>query len=63
MAMASDLVTADCIEAQEFMDLSHAYRVSAVPKTIINDRTEILGAQAEAAFLAGVLRAGATAVS
>ena len=58
MAMASDLVTADCVEAQEFMDLSQRYRVSAVPKTVINDREEILGAVPEAVFLEGVLKAG-----
>jgi predicted DsbA family dithiol-disulfide isomerase len=58
MAMASDLVTADCVEAQEFPDLSRALRISAVPKTILNGRIEILGAQPESAFLAGVLQAG-----
>jgi len=63
MAMASDLVTADCVEAQEFMDLSRAFRVSAVPKTILNDSEELLGAQSEAAFLESVLRAGEAGVS
>jgi len=58
MAMASNLVTADCVEAQEFPDLSRAFRVSAVPKTILNGRIEILGAQPESAFLASVLEAG-----
>ena len=58
MAMASDLVTADCIEAQEFMDLSRAFEVSAVPKTVINDTEEITGMMPESVFLASVLKAG-----
>jgi predicted DsbA family dithiol-disulfide isomerase len=59
MAMASDLVTADCVEAQEFLDLIRAFRVSSVPKTVINDREEIVGALPEDVFLAAVLKAGA----
>jgi hypothetical protein len=59
MAMASDLVTADCIEAEEFMDLSRRYRVSAVPKTILNGSMEILGAVPESDLLRAVLSAGA----
>jgi len=58
MAMASDLVTADCVEAQEFLSLSRAYGISAVPKTILNGKAEILGAQPESVLLAGVLEAG-----
>jgi len=61
MAMASDRVTADCVEAQEFPDLSRAFRISAVPKTIVNGRIEILGAQPESAVLARVLEAGSIA--
>ena len=38
MAVASDKVTAVAIEATEFPEMSHAYRVSAVPKIVINDR-------------------------
>lgn len=58
MAMASDWVTSDCIEAQEFIDLSRTFRVSSVPKTVINDREEIVGALPEEVFLAAVLKAG-----
>ena len=57
MAVESERVTADVIEASEFPDLSQAYAVSGVPKTVINDRHEILGARPESAFLAEVLRA------
>lgn len=56
--MASDLVTAECIEAQEFMDLSRAHGVSAVPKTIVNEDESILGALPQDVFLQAILRAG-----
>ena len=57
MAVESERVTAVAIEATEFPDLSHAYRVSAVPKIVINDRVEFEGALPEAQFLEAVLRA------
>ena len=57
MAVASDKVTAVAIEANEFPELSQAYRVSAVPKIVINDRVEFEGALPEAQFLDAVLRA------
>ena len=56
MAIESPRVTADVIEASEFPQLSRAYAVSGVPKTVVNDRGEILGARPEARFLAEVLR-------
>ncbi len=57
MAIASDRVTATAIEASEFPDLSQAYRVSAVPKIVINDRVEFEGALPEPQFLDAVLQA------
>lgn len=57
MAIESPRVTADVIEASEFPELSQTYRVSGVPKTVVNDRIEILGARPESRFLAEVLRA------
>ena len=57
MAIASDHVTATAIEATEFPDLSQAYRVSAVPKIVINDRVEFEGALPEPQFLDAVLQA------
>jgi hypothetical protein len=55
MAVASPRVTAEVIEASEFPGLSEQYAVSGVPKTIVNDSVEILGARSEAAFVAEVL--------
>jgi hypothetical protein len=36
MAAANPHITSDAIEATEFMDLSRKYRVTGVPKTIVN---------------------------
>jgi hypothetical protein len=57
MAIASPRVTAECIEATEFPELSQRYRVSAVPKIVINDKVEFEGALPERAFLDAVLQA------
>jgi predicted DsbA family dithiol-disulfide isomerase len=57
MAVESRRVTADVVEASEFPDLSQRYAVRAVPKTVVNDRLEILGARPEGVFLAEVLSA------
>ena len=57
MAIASDKVRAVAIEATEFPDLSRSYRVSAVPKVVINDRVEFEGALPEPQFLEAVVRA------
>lgn len=57
MAMESRQVTADVIEANEFSQLSARYAVQAVPKTVVNDRVEFLGAMPEGRFLLEVLRA------
>ena len=59
MAVASDRITATAIEATEFPDLSRSYRVSAVPKIVINDRVQFEGALPEPQFLDAVLRAAA----
>ena len=57
MAVASDLVRGDCVEANEFPELSQRYMVMAVPRTIINDQAYIEGALPEAQFVDQVLRA------
>ena len=57
MAVASESIRADCIEAGEFPELSQRYRVMAVPKVVINDRVEFEGALPERDFLGAVLQA------
>lgn len=43
---------ADIVEASEFPDLAERYTVYAVPKIVINDDTEFVGAQPEPHFVA-----------
>jgi Thioredoxin domain len=57
LAIASDLIRGDCIEANEFPDLSQRYMVMAVPKTVINERAAFEGALPEAQFVDQVLQA------
>ena len=57
MAVESEHVTADVIEAMEFPDLSRRYAVRGVPKIVINDTTEFVGALPEPDYLAHVRRA------
>jgi predicted DsbA family dithiol-disulfide isomerase len=56
MAFANPHITSAAIEATEFMDLSRRYRVTGVPKTIVNETIEILGALPEDAFVRAVLQ-------
>jgi predicted DsbA family dithiol-disulfide isomerase len=51
MAFASPMITAVAVEATEFPDLARKYHVSGVPKTVVNDEIEILGALPEDAFV------------
>ena len=56
MAAANPNITADAIEATEFMDLSRKYRVTGVPKTIVNETIEIMGGLPEQMFVRAVLQ-------
>src|SRR5262245_35749331 len=56
MAVEHPLIRATCVEATEFMDLTRQYRVTGVPKTIVNGSIEILGAVPEDAFVRTVLQ-------
>ena len=51
MAFASPHITAVAVEATEFPDLARKYHVSGVPKTVVNDDVEILGALPPDAFI------------
>ncbi len=55
MAAANPKITADAIEATEFMDLSRKYRVTGVPKTIVNETIEIMGGLPEQMYVRAVL--------
>lgn len=56
MVAANPNITADAIEATEFMDLSRKYRVTGVPKTIVNETVEILGGLPEQDFVRAALQ-------
>ncbi len=59
--MESPHVVADAVEAQEFPELAARYEVMGVPKTVVNDAVEFVGAVPEDEFVAQVLRgAGVT---
>jgi hypothetical protein len=47
MAVESEHVTADVIEATEFPDLARRYSVRGVPKIVVNDSVEFVGALPE----------------
>ena len=61
MAFANPHITADAIEATEFMELTRKYRVTGVPKTIVNDEVEILGGLPETDFVRQALQISDTA--
>src|SRR5918992_2007 len=47
MAAEHDNIRATCVEATEFIELSRKYRVTGVPKTVVNGTIEMLGALPE----------------
>lgn len=51
LAMESDLITADMVEAIEFPHLSMKYQVQGVPRTVINETVHLEGAAPEAMLL------------
>ena len=56
MAVASPHIRATCVEASENIDLAQKYRVTGVPKTIVEGTDiELLGAVPEDAFVTAVL--------
>jgi glutaredoxin-like protein len=57
LAAESPLIRASCVEATEFMDLARKFRVTGVPKTVVNESIEILGAVPEDEFVRAVVGA------
>ena len=55
MAVASNWVTADAIDATEFPDLADRYHVHGVPRTVVNDTVHVEGAVPEAALMAELI--------
>ena len=58
MAMESDQVVAEMVEAMEFPELANRFRVSGVPQTTINAGAgTVVGSVPEANLIAEILRA------
>jgi glutaredoxin-like protein len=57
LAMESDHIRADMIEATEFPDLSMKYQVMGVPRTVINETVHMEGAAPEPMLLAKLQQA------
>jgi len=47
LALASDWITADMVEATEFPHLANRYQVYGVPRTVVNEVIHIEGAVPE----------------
>ena len=57
--MESDQVTADGVEVTGYPDLARRFRVSSVPKTVLGETVEFVGAQPEPVLLKHVQDAAA----
>lgn len=55
MAFLSPHITAVTVQATEFYDLARKFRVTGVPKTVVNEQIEILGALPESQFVRAAL--------
>lgn len=55
LAIESDMIASDVIETSEFPDLAMKHNVIGVPKIVINDKTEFVGAFNEDLFAENVL--------
>ena len=57
MAIENEHIIADTVEASEFPEMSQRYRVMSVPKIVVNEKTEFVGAFPEERFLKEVMKA------
>jgi glutaredoxin-like protein len=57
LAIENEHITADVVEVSEFMDMAQRYRVQGVPKTVVNERIEMVGAVPEPRFMQQVFEA------
>jgi thioredoxin-like negative regulator of GroEL len=62
MALASEHVTAICVEANEFPRLSAQFGVRSVPRTVINGSQGFVGALPEKDFVAMSLKLAGVAL-
>jgi glutaredoxin len=50
LAIESDMITADVIDSSEFATLAQKYSVIGVPKIVINEKVDFVGAFSEDLF-------------
>jgi glutaredoxin-like protein len=55
LAVESELIRAEVVDVGEFPHLAYRYAVMGVPKTVINDRVEFVGAVPEKLFIEYVM--------
>lgn len=58
MGVESERILADVVEVSEFPEMARRYGVSGVPKIVIDDQVELLGAQPEAILVKAVCELG-----
>jgi predicted DsbA family dithiol-disulfide isomerase len=58
-ALESDKITADGIEVTGYPDLARKYNISSVPKTVVGETQEFVGAGPESMLLKHVQEAAA----
>ena len=58
-AIESDKITADGVEVTGYPELAQKYRVSSVPKTVVGETVEFVGAGPESMLLKHVQQAAA----
>lgn len=56
MAMESELITADAVDASEYPDLAERYQIYGVPLTVANERLRLEGGMPEAMFVQKILQ-------
>jgi predicted DsbA family dithiol-disulfide isomerase len=56
LALASDWIQADMVEASEFPHLANKYHVYGVPRTVINEVIHLEGAYPEEMMVADLLQ-------
>jgi len=56
-AMENELITSDAVEVSEFPHLGQKYKVTGVPKTVINEGHFIEGAGPESMLVSKILEA------
>jgi glutaredoxin-like protein len=57
LAIENEHITADVVEVSEFIDMAQLYQVQGVPKTVVNNHVEIVGAVPEPRFMQQIFEA------